>query len=101
MQRAEPSSQRCEVDGPVDLLAILDERCIEHLDVDASRTFVLFREAVLDLRAVEGTLAAARAVTVTSQGVAWHVSDPDPDAVIEAFYRELVAATDPNIIPPQ
>jgi hypothetical protein len=96
MQRLEPSSQRCEVDEPTDLLAVLDERCIEHLDVDAYRTFVCYREAVLDLRAVEGTLTAAQAVTVASQGVAWHVSEPDPAAVIAEFCTELVAATETN-----
>lgn len=94
MQRLEPSSQRCEVDGPADLLAALDERCIEHLDVDAYRTFVLYREAVLDLRVVEGTLAAARVFIVASQGFAWHVSNPDPTAVIADFCTALVATTD-------
>lgn len=94
MPSAENASQRCDLQADADLLAALDELVIEHLDVDAYRTFVLYREAVLDLRVVEGTLAAARTFTVASQGFAWHVSNPDPDAVITAFCRELVAATD-------
>lgn len=94
MPSAEDASQRCELRADVDLLAVLDDLLIEHLDVDAYQTFVLYREAVLDLRVVEGTLAAARACTVASQGCAWHVSDPNPIAVIDAFCRELVAATD-------
>lgn len=94
MLNAEHSSQRCELRAATDLLAALDEHLIEHLDVDASRTFVCYRKAVLDLRVVEGTLAAAREFTVASQGFAWHVNKPDPDAVIDTFCRELVAATD-------
>lgn len=94
MPNAEEASQRYELRADADVLAALDELVIEHLDVNAYRTFVCYREAVLDLRVVKGTLAAARAFTVASQGFAWHVSDPDPDAVITAFCRELVAATD-------
>lgn len=94
MQGAESSSQRCEIDGPANLLTALDERRIEHLDVDAYRTFVCYREAVLDLRVVEGTLAAAQAVTVATQGFAWHVSKPDPVGVIADFCTALVAATE-------
>lgn len=94
MPNTEPVTQRCELRTDADLLAALDECRLEHLDVDAYRTFVCYREAVLDLRVVTGTLAAARACTVASQGFAWHVSEPDPTAVIGAFCRELVAATD-------
>lgn len=93
MPSAEDASQRYELRADADLLAALAERMIEHLDVDAYRTFVLYHEAVLDLRVVEGTLAAARAFTVASQGFAWHVSNPDPTAVIGSFCRDLVAAT--------
>lgn len=96
MPSAEYSSQRCELRGAGDLLAALDEQLIEHLTVDDARTFVCYREAVLDLRVTEGTLAAARVFTVASQGFAYSVRDPDPGAVITALCRELVAATDTN-----
>lgn len=94
MPSAEDASQHCDLRTEADLLTLLDDLLIEHLDVDGYRTFVLYREAVLDLRVVEGPLAAARAFTVASQGFVWHVSDPDPNAVIADFCTDLVAATD-------
>lgn len=77
-----------------DLLATLDTRGLDHLNVDDHRTVVCSREAVLDCRVTDGTLTAARAFTVASQGIAHWVREPDPAAVHAAFYRELVAAID-------
>lgn len=94
MPSAEQCSQRCELRATGNLLAALNEQLIEHLPVDDARTFVCYREAVIDLRVTEGTLAAARAFTVASQGFAYSVRDPDPGAVITALCREIVAATD-------
>lgn len=54
MLSAEDVSQCCELRVEADLLAALDNLVIEHLDVDAYRTFVLYHEAVLDLRGVRG-----------------------------------------------
>lgn len=90
---AEDASQRCALRAEADLLAALEEWGIEHLDVDDVRTFVLYHEAVLDLRVDEGTLSA-QAVTVTSQGFAHWVKDPDPAGVIADFCTGLVAASD-------
>lgn len=92
MPSVEDSSQRCELREAADLLVALDEQLIEHLPVDEARTFVCYREAVIDLRVTEGTLAAARAFTVASKGFAYSVRDPNPVAVIAALCRELVAA---------
>lgn len=78
MPSDEQPAQHCELQADADLLATLDTQCLEHLDVDDYRTFVLYRDAVLDLRVTEGTLPAAQSVTVASQGFAWHVSEPDP-----------------------
>ncbi len=92
MPCAEHAAQRCELRVAADLLATLDERLIEHLTVDASRTFVCYREAVLDLTVRDGDLSAARVFTVGVQGFAYRATDPDPAAVITAFCRDLVAA---------
>lgn len=89
MPSDEPVAQRCELPTAADLLAALETRGFEHLDVDDYRPFVLYREAVLDLRVTDGTLTAARAFTVDSQ-----VSKRDPEAVIADFCDTLVAATD-------
>ncbi|MFC6964526.1 hypothetical protein [Halocatena marina] len=91
---SEPVSQRCELPTAADLLTALEKRGFEYLDVDDHRTFVLYSEAVLDLQVTEGTLTAARTCTVTSQGFALWVNDPDPDAVVADFCTELVAAAD-------
>lgn len=70
MPSDESISQQCELRTDADLLTALDTRGLEHLDVDDHRTFVLYREAVLDLQVTEGTLTAARTFTVTSRGFA-------------------------------
>lgn len=94
MPCAEHTSQRCELRVAADLLATLDERLIEHLAVDASRTFVLYREAILDLTVRDGDLSAARVFTVDVQGFAARVTDPNPTAVISDFCHDIVAAID-------
>ncbi|WP_248905010.1 hypothetical protein [Halocatena marina] len=90
----ERSSQRCELHAAADLLATLDERLIEHLTVDDSRTFVLYNEAILDLTVSDGDLCAARSFTIGLQGFAQRVSDPDPESVITALCRDLTASID-------
>lgn len=94
MASDEPAAQRCELRTSANLLAALDECNLEHLDVDEYRTFVLYREAVLDLRVKEGRLTAASAFRITSQGFSYRVNDPDPETAITEFCRDLVAATD-------
>lgn len=75
-----------------DLRADLDKRLIEHLDVAASRTFVLSRETVLDLGCM--TECSLGRVWLWSQGFTGPVSNPDPAAVIAMGCRTLVMATD-------
>lgn len=53
-----------------DLLAALDTCPIEHLSNDASCTFVLYGEAILNLRVPDGTLAAVCVFTVEARGFA-------------------------------
>lgn len=62
------AEQRCALRAEADLLAALDALVIEHLDVDASRTVVLYWGAVLDLHVVEDPLVAGRAGNVASRG---------------------------------
>jgi hypothetical protein len=94
MPTDEQPSQRCELHEVADLLAALNQPLIEHLPVDEHRTFVIYDDAVLELRATEGTLAAIRAFTVECVDVAHSVSDPDPDGVITALCETVVTATD-------
>lgn len=94
MSTDERPSQQCALYEGADLLAALDAPMIEHLPVDEHRTFVIYDDAVLELRATEGTLTATRAFTVECVDVAHYVSDPQPERVVTALCETVVAATD-------
>lgn len=90
----DPPSRHYELDDVADLEWALDERGIEHLDVNTSRTFVLYREAILNLIVTDGVLSAARAVTIECWEVSPRATDPGPEAVLAALCDEVVAASD-------
>jgi hypothetical protein len=94
MATNERPSQRCELGEAADLLTALDAPMIEHLPVDEHRTFVIYDDAVLELRATDGTLTATRAFTIECVDVAHYVTDPDPEGVVTAVCETVVAATD-------
>lgn len=58
MPTDEQPSRRWKLRSTADLLAAPDHPLIEHLPVNEYRTFVMYDDAVLELRATEGTLAA-------------------------------------------
>lgn len=89
-----PAVQRCELRAVTDLLAALDEYLLDHLVVDDARTFVLYRDAILDVTVRDGDLSTARTVIVRTQGFSRRVRDPEPAAVLAAFCEELMPATD-------
>jgi hypothetical protein len=86
----DPPSRQWEFGASVDLERVLDEHRIEHLPVDKQRTFVLYREAILNLVVIDGTLSAARAGAVECWEFSQRTVDPDPDAVLTAFTAVII-----------
>ena len=80
-----PPSRQREFGTPIDLEQVLDEHRIEHLPVDEQRTFVLYRNAILNLVVTDGRLSAARTGTVECWEFSRQTVDPDPEAVLTAF----------------
>jgi hypothetical protein len=79
----DPPSCLQEFGAPIDLERVLDE--LEHLAVDEQRTFMLYRDAILNLVVTDGTLSAARAIIVECWEFSRRTVDSDPDAVLTAF----------------
>ena len=81
------------VSEPADLRAALEQTAIEYLAVDEQRTVVIYQQAILMVIATTGRATAAQAFDVEF----WEESPDDPsrnpEAVVEAFTDELLAAT--------
>lgn len=90
----DPPARHWEWVEVTDLEYVLDQRGIEHLDVNESRTFVLYRKAILNLVVTDGELAAAHAVIVECWEVSQRSTDPAPEEVLTAFCEEVEAPPD-------
>ena len=87
-------TQHCRVGEPVNLFAALDAAGIEHLEVDAQRTVVIYRTAILMLIVTEGQATAARVFDVELWKSPLDDPNRDPDDFLTAFIDELLTTTD-------
>lgn len=94
MMSDDPPARHWTWDEVTDLEHVLDQRGIEHLDVNESRTFVLYRNAILNLVVTDGELAAARAVTVECWEASQRSTDPGPEEVLTVFCEKVRATPD-------
>jgi hypothetical protein len=85
--------QHCRLDTGVDIPNALEAAGIEHLDVDVTRTIVIYQSAILMITATEGQATAARAFDVALWEPPVDDFDRDPVALLTAFIDELVATT--------
>ena len=81
----DPPSRQWKFGTPIDLEKVLDEHRIEHLAVYEQRTFVLYRNAILNLVVIDGRLSIARAGIVECWAFSRRTVDPDPEAVLTTF----------------
>lgn len=94
MMSDNPPARHWEGEEVTDLERVLDQRGIEHLDVNRSRTFVLYRKAILNLVVTDGKLAAARAATVECWEASQRSTDPGPEEVLTIFCEKVRATPD-------
>lgn len=94
MPSEDSPSRHCELDGQADLRGELDERGIEHLTVNEARTFVLYREAILNLRVTDGTLSGAHSFVVECWDAPRSTTAPAPEAILAALCDEVGVASD-------
>lgn len=85
--------QHCQLSEPVDLRTALAAAAIEHLDVDETRTIVIYQSAILMVSVPEGRATAARAFDVELWEEPAHDPDRDPDDFLSAFIDELLTTT--------
>jgi len=82
--------QRCTLNEPVDLRVALDEAAIEYLDVDDDKTIVIYRSAVLIVRATEGHATNATAFAVELWEPPADDFEYEPDDLLATFIDELI-----------
>ncbi|WP_312622035.1 hypothetical protein [Haloarcula sp. 1CSR25-25] len=82
--------QHCTLDEPADLRAALEEAAIEFLDVDDDKTVVIYRSAVLIVRATEGHATNATAFTVELWEPPADDFEYEPDELLTTFIDELI-----------
>lgn len=86
--------QHCQLAAEADLLAALDATAIEHLEVDESRTGIIYQSAILTLTVTDGQMSEAREFDVELLDPPVREPDRDLDDLLTAFLDELVMATD-------
>ena len=90
MDSEEHSTARYQFSDTVDVLATFDRLSMEHLEVSAERTIVIYSRTVFDFEVDNGRLEDARTVTVEVFDIS-----PDLDAatdsvpLIETLVEEL------------
>lgn len=94
MADSDDPTQRCRLSEPVDVRAALNAVEIEHLEVDADRTVVIFQNAVLMLYVIDGRVTETHAFEIELWNPPARESDRDPQEVLTAFIDALVRATD-------
>ncbi|MXR43176.1 hypothetical protein GRX01_17755 [Halobaculum sp. WSA2] len=86
--------QSCRLDTEVDIPNTLGAAGIEYLDVDDTRTIVIYQSAVLMVTATDGQASTARAFDVALWEPPVEDSDRNPVDLLTAFIDEVVAITD-------
>lgn len=82
----------CELADSVDLRAGLEAAYIEHLEVDADRTIVIYQSAILMVVATDGDATAAHAFDVELWEPPIHTHDLGPDEVLAEFVEDFTTA---------
>jgi hypothetical protein len=86
--------QHCQLDAPVDIPQTLAAAGIEYLDVDDTRTVVIYRSGILMVTATDGHASAARAFDVELWEPPMEDTNRDPADFFTTFIDEVVATTD-------
>ncbi|MFC6906878.1 hypothetical protein [Halalkalicoccus tibetensis] len=90
MNEGEQPAVRYRFSDPVGVLAAFDRAGIEHLEVSAERTIVIYRRTIFDFEVDDGQLEDAQTITVEVFDIS-----PDLDAttdsvpLIETLVEEL------------
>jgi len=82
--------QHCTLDEPADLRVALDEAAIEYLDVDDDKTVVIYRSAVLIVKATDGHATNATAFTVELWEPPANNFEYEPDDLLTTFISKLI-----------
>lgn len=79
MSEKEQPAVRYQFSDPVDVLAAFDRAGIEHLEVSAERTIVIYSRTIFDFEVDDGQLENARTATVEVFDIS-----PDLDATTDS-----------------
>lgn len=85
----EPVQHRT-LNEPADLRTKLDEAAIEYLEVDDAKTIVIYRSAVLVVKATNGRVTNATAFTVELWEPPADNFEYEPDDLLTSFVDELI-----------
>lgn len=86
---------RYRFEDPVDALASLDARGIEHLEVSAERTIVIYTRTIVNLEVPDGQLRDARTVAVDVFEFASTMdAEADPAPLIERLIETIATVAD-------
>lgn len=90
MSEKEQPAVRCQFSDTVDVLAAFGRAGIEHLEVSAERTIVIYRRTIFDFDVEDGRLEDAQTVTVEVFDISPEL-DATTDSVplIETLIEEL------------
>jgi hypothetical protein len=83
MEREEGNSGMYRLDEPLDLLATLDQAGIEHVEVSAERTIIIYNRTIFNCEVDEGRLHEAQRILL-------EVFDQSPDLPSSTDSSELV-----------
>lgn len=86
--------QHCRLDTAVDIPTTLETAGIEYLDVDDTRTIVIYQSAILMIVATEGQASATQAFDVELWEPPVEGADRDPVDFLTTFIDDVLATTD-------
>ena len=86
--------QHCRLDTGVDIPNALEAAGIEYLDVDDTRTIVIYQSAILMITSTEGDASAAQAFDVALWEPPVEDADRDPVDLLTTFIDDIVATVD-------
>jgi hypothetical protein len=86
--------QHCRLDTGVNIPNALEAAGMEYLDVDDTRTIVIYQSAILMVTATEGRASAAQAFDVEFWEEPPDDPSPNPGALVTAFIDELLETAD-------